>query len=49
MFDVVVVGAGPGGSSTAEYAAKAGLDVLFIDSRKEIGWPVQCGEFMPKT
>ncbi len=48
-YDVVVVGAGPGGSSTAEYAARAGLSVLFIDSRKEIGWPVQCGEFMPKT
>ncbi len=48
-YDVVVVGAGPGGSSTAEYAAKEGLSVLLIDSRKEIGWPVQCGEFMPKT
>ncbi len=48
-YDVIVVGAGPGGSSTAEYAARAGLSVLFIDSRKEIGWPVQCGEFMPKT
>ncbi len=48
-YDVVVVGAGPGGSSTAEYAARSGLSVLFIDSRKEIGWPVQCGEFMPKT
>ncbi len=48
-YDVIVIGAGPGGSSTAEYAARAGLDVLFMDSRKEIGWPVQCGEFMPKT
>ncbi|HLW61046.1 MAG TPA: NAD(P)/FAD-dependent oxidoreductase [bacterium] len=29
--DVVVVGAGPGGSATAHYLAKLGLDVLFVD------------------
>lgn len=48
-FDVVVVGAGPAGSTTARFAAEAGLSVLLIDSRKEIGWPVQCGELMAKT
>jgi digeranylgeranylglycerophospholipid reductase len=46
-FDVVVVGAGPAGSTTALYAAKAGLNVLLLDKRKEIGVPVQCGEFIP--
>jgi len=44
---VVVVGAGPAGSTTAHYAAKSGLDVLMLDKRKEIGVPVQCGEFIP--
>lgn len=31
MRDVIVIGAGPGGSVTAYYLAKAGLDVLFVD------------------
>lgn len=45
-FDVIVAGAGPAGSTTARFAAEAGLSVLLIDSRKEIGWPVQCGELL---
>lgn len=43
--DVLVVGAGPAGSTAARYAAEAGLDVLLIDKRKEVGLPVCCGEF----
>ena len=43
-WDVVVVGAGPGGSMAAREAAKAGLDVLMIEKRQEIGAPVRCGE-----
>jgi geranylgeranyl reductase family protein len=31
VHDVVVVGAGPGGSATAHYLAKGGLDVLLLD------------------
>ena len=31
MHDVIIVGAGPGGSTTAHYLAKAGLDVLLLD------------------
>jgi geranylgeranyl reductase family protein len=31
MHDVVVVGAGPGGSATASFLARGGLDVLLID------------------
>ena len=46
-YDVVVVGAGPAGSTTAYYAAKKQLSVLIIEKRKEIGHPVQCGEFLP--
>ena len=43
-WDVVVVGGGPGGSMSARDAARAGLDVLLIEKRQEIGSPVRCGE-----
>lgn len=43
-YDVIVIGGGPAGSSFARVAAGAGLDVLIIDKRKEIGVPVRCGE-----
>jgi digeranylgeranylglycerophospholipid reductase len=43
-YDVAVVGAGPGGSTTARECAKAGLDVILIEKRKEIGAPKRCGE-----
>ncbi len=46
MLDVIIVGAGPAGSTAARFAASRGLDVLVIDKRKEIGIPVQCGEFV---
>jgi digeranylgeranylglycerophospholipid reductase len=46
-FDVVVVGAGPAGSLTAQYAAAAGLSVAVIERRTRVGEPVQCGEFVP--
>lgn len=47
--DVLIVGAGPAGSTTARYCAGKDLDVLVIDRRTEIGYPVQCGEFFPAT
>jgi len=43
-FDVVVVGAGPGGSMTAKTLAEAGASVLLVEKRPEIGVPVRCGE-----
>ncbi len=43
-YDVIVVGAGPGGSMAAKTAAEAGLDVLLIEKRQEIGTPVRCAE-----
>lgn len=36
MYDVVVVGAGPAGSSAALFAAKAGKKVLVIDSDQSV-------------
>ena len=45
--DVLIVGAGPAGSCTAREIAEAGFSVLAVDRRKEIGYPVQCGEFLP--
>jgi len=46
-YDVVVVGAGPAGSTAARVTASDGLKTLLIDRRKEIGSPVQCGEYLP--
>jgi len=47
-YDVVVVGAGPGGSIAAKTAAEHGLDVLLIEKRAEIGNPVRCAEGVGK-
>src|SRR2546427_514004 len=45
-YDVIVVGSGPAGATAARYAARRGLKVLLVDKRKEIGVPVQCGEYV---
>jgi digeranylgeranylglycerophospholipid reductase len=47
--DIVVVGAGPAGSTTARFAAKGGADVVMIEKRQEIGSPVRCAEGISKT
>ncbi len=44
QYDLVVVGAGPGGSTAAAVAARAGLSVLLVEKRQEIGSPVRCAE-----
>ncbi|MFP4170089.1 MAG: NAD(P)/FAD-dependent oxidoreductase [Methanomassiliicoccales archaeon] len=43
-YDVVVVGAGPGGSLAARHAALSGASVLMIEKRQEIGSPLRCAE-----
>lgn len=43
-YDLVVVGAGPAGSTAAWRAADQGLDVLLLEKRQEIGSPVRCAE-----
>ena len=48
-YDIVVVGAGPAGSTVAEHAALQGVSVLLLDKKKVIGVPVACGEFLPET
>ena len=49
MYDVVVVGAGPGGSMAAKTAAEEGLEVLMVEKRQEIGAPVRCAEGVSKA
>jgi digeranylgeranylglycerophospholipid reductase len=46
-YDVIVVGAGPGGSIAARTAAEE-CDVLLIEKRQEIGSPVRCAEFLER-
>lgn len=43
-FDIAVIGAGPGGSTAARYAAKGGSRVCLIERNPVPGTPVRCGE-----
>jgi digeranylgeranylglycerophospholipid reductase len=45
--DILIIGAGPSGSSAAIVAATKGMDVLVVEQRAEIGVPVQCAEYIP--
>ncbi|MEW5760059.1 MAG: geranylgeranyl reductase family protein [Candidatus Thermoplasmatota archaeon] len=45
--DVLIIGAGPAGTTAARYSAK-NADTLVIERKKEIGVPIQCGEFLPQ-
>jgi len=45
--DLLIVGLGPGGGSAAASAAAAGLSVVGIDRKQQLGSPVQCAEFIP--
>jgi len=42
--DVLVVGAGPAGSSSARSSALHGENTLLIDRKEKIGFPVKCAE-----
>lgn len=45
--DVIIVGAGPAGSTAARFAAEKGANVLLIDKKIDIGVPVKCAELLP--
>ena len=47
--DVVVVGAGPGGSMAARYCAEGGMDTILIEKKAEIGAPLRCAEGVSKS
>ena len=42
--DVLVVGAGPAGSSAARSTVLRGAKTVLIDKKEEVGFPVQCAE-----
>ncbi|MCK9151780.1 NAD(P)/FAD-dependent oxidoreductase [Methanobacterium alcaliphilum] len=42
--DVLVIGAGPAGSTAAKHAALGGAKVLIMDKKSEIGAPKRCAE-----
>ena len=46
--DVLVIGAGPAGSSTAKHAALNGANVILMDKKSEIGAPKRCAEGVSK-
>ena len=44
QYDIIIVGAGPAGSTFARIAAINGLSVLLLERKNRIGVPVRCGE-----
>ena len=44
MIDVIIIGAGPAGTSCAKKLAEIGFSVKVFDKRAEIGAPKRCGE-----
>jgi digeranylgeranylglycerophospholipid reductase len=44
IYDVVVIGGGPGGLVTAYQCSKNGLSTLVLERDREIGVPVRCAE-----
>ncbi len=47
-YDVIIVGAGPSGSTAAMFAARKGVSVLVLEKDREIGLPVRCAEAVSK-
>jgi digeranylgeranylglycerophospholipid reductase len=43
-YDVVVIGAGPSGSTAARVAAEGGASVLLLEKHDQVGVPVCCAE-----
>ncbi|HEU4436586.1 MAG TPA: NAD(P)/FAD-dependent oxidoreductase, partial [candidate division Zixibacteria bacterium] len=49
QYDVIVVGAGPGGSPAAMAAAKKGKKVLLLEKHPVVGYPLCCAEGISKS
>lgn len=47
-YDIIIVGAGPAGSTAAKHAADGGASVLLLEKDREIGIPVRCAEGVSK-
>ncbi|MCX8056565.1 MAG: NAD(P)/FAD-dependent oxidoreductase [Ignavibacteria bacterium] len=48
FYDVIVVGAGPAGTTAARFAAEQGVSVLVLEKDRDVGYPVRCGEAVSK-
>lgn len=48
QYDLLIIGAGPGGAIAAKTAAEEGLSVLMVEKRPAIGTPVRCAEGVGK-
>lgn len=46
--DILVIGAGPAGSTAAKHAAMDGASVILMDKKSEIGSPKRCAEGVSK-
>jgi digeranylgeranylglycerophospholipid reductase len=44
VYDVVIIGAGPGGALAAKVLAEKGLKVVILDKKSKVGIPAHCGE-----
>ena len=47
-FDVVIIGAGPVGSTIAFYLVQNDLNVAMVEKKTEIGYPLQCAGILSK-
>ncbi len=47
MYDVIVVGAGPSGASSAYFLSLAGYKVLLLERDPKVAHRVICGEYLP--
>ncbi len=47
-WDIIIVGAGPGGSRCARACAEKGMSTLVIDRKQQVGPPKRCGEGLSK-
>lgn len=46
--DIIVVGSGPAGSTTARFLAQEGFRVKILEAKSSVGIPVRCGEVVAR-